>query len=74
MRPRGFLCREAANECDIPEYCTGESGACPIDAYKKNGNICGQVKSAMGDVVGKKIEKCCGRLTTNGSCVFMFEK
>lgn len=53
LRPRGVLCRDANNECDIPEYCTGESGTCPADTYKKNGNVCGQVMSALGEVVGK---------------------
>lgn len=34
-------CREATNECDLPEYCTGESGFCPTNVYKKNGSPCG---------------------------------
>ncbi|KZC09205.1 Disintegrin and metalloproteinase domain-containing protein 9 [Dufourea novaeangliae] len=37
---RGVTCREATNECDLPEVCTGESGHCPVDMYKKNGNSC----------------------------------
>ncbi|XP_061934665.1 disintegrin and metalloproteinase domain-containing protein 11 isoform X40 [Apis cerana] len=37
---RGVVCRESTNECDLPEVCTGETGQCPTDVYKKNGNPC----------------------------------
>ncbi|XP_076169368.1 disintegrin and metalloproteinase domain-containing protein mind-meld isoform X5 [Ptiloglossa arizonensis] len=34
------VCRESTNECDLPEVCSGETGQCPPDVYKKNGNLC----------------------------------
>lgn len=37
----GIVCRKETNECDLPEHCTGDSGVCPPDVYKKNGNPCG---------------------------------
>ncbi|XP_046455697.1 uncharacterized protein LOC124203135 isoform X8 [Daphnia pulex] len=40
LRPKGYLCRDATNECDLPEICNGRSGQCPLDIYKKNGNQC----------------------------------
>ncbi|XP_058810259.1 disintegrin and metalloproteinase domain-containing protein 11 [Phymastichus coffea] len=40
LQQRGFICREATNECDLPEFCTGDNGQCPTDVYKKNGHIC----------------------------------
>ncbi|XP_070509632.1 disintegrin and metalloproteinase domain-containing protein 12 isoform X4 [Chironomus tepperi] len=41
LKTPGSICREAHNECDLPEMCTGESGQCPVDVYKKNGSPCG---------------------------------
>ncbi|CAG5011309.1 unnamed protein product [Parnassius apollo] len=40
LKPRGVVCRESSNECDLEETCTGLSGACPVDAYRKNGEPC----------------------------------
>ncbi|KAG7212536.1 hypothetical protein KM043_012842 [Ampulex compressa] len=40
LRSRGIVCRESTNECDLPEFCSGESGQCPPDVHKKNGHPC----------------------------------
>ena len=40
LRPKGCLCRASTNECDLPEVCDGMSGQCPLNIYKKNGNLC----------------------------------
>lgn len=54
----GAICRDAENECDLPEHCPGDSSKCPKDVYKKNGNRCGEVKNALGIVTGKYILFC----------------
>ena len=34
------MCRTSTNECDLPEVCSGETGQCPTDVFKKNGIPC----------------------------------
>ncbi|XP_050304497.1 disintegrin and metalloproteinase domain-containing protein 12-like [Anthonomus grandis grandis] len=36
----GNLCRSADYECDLPEYCTGQSEFCPPDIYKMDTEEC----------------------------------
>uniref|UniRef100_A0A8C4LYB6 ADAM metallopeptidase domain 11 n=1 Tax=Equus asinus asinus TaxID=83772 RepID=A0A8C4LYB6_EQUAS len=38
--PRGVSCREAVNECDIAETCTGVSSQCPPNLHKLDGYYC----------------------------------
>lgn len=52
LRQPGYVCRDAFNECDLPEVCNGESGQCPIDVYKKNGSPCGVGASGMEKATG----------------------
>ncbi|XP_072751332.1 disintegrin and metalloproteinase domain-containing protein 11 isoform X10 [Anoplolepis gracilipes] len=40
LRARGVICRESMNECDLPEMCSGNTGQCPPDVFKKNGSPC----------------------------------
>ncbi|XP_056672939.1 disintegrin and metalloproteinase domain-containing protein 11 isoform X2 [Monodelphis domestica] len=40
--PRGVSCREAVNECDIAETCTGDSSQCPPNLHKLDGYYCEQ--------------------------------
>lgn len=40
FKKRGTLCRENANQCDIPETCTGSSGMCPVNMFVHNGYPC----------------------------------
>ena len=39
-RPAGTLCRPIAAACDLPESCTGGSGACPPDHVAPFGIVC----------------------------------
>ena len=42
LRPPGYSCRPAENECDLSELCTGQSGDCPADLFVKNLVECNQ--------------------------------
>ncbi|CAH1286643.1 unnamed protein product [Diabrotica balteata] len=41
----GTLCRSADYECDLPEYCTGQSEYCPEDNYKLDTEVCDDGKA-----------------------------
>jgi hypothetical protein len=45
-RPKtaGSICRSADHECDLPEYCTGQSEYCPDDVFKMDGELCDRGK------------------------------
>ncbi|XP_043534817.1 disintegrin and metalloproteinase domain-containing protein 8a isoform X2 [Chiloscyllium plagiosum] len=40
IKSAGQLCRAAQNDCDLPDYCNGESAECSEDAFKMNGSPC----------------------------------
>jgi len=38
--PANTICRAAVNTCDAPEYCTGDSAACPEDKFAPAATVC----------------------------------
>uniref|UniRef100_A0A7G3ACA6 Putative adam metalloprotease n=1 Tax=Lutzomyia longipalpis TaxID=7200 RepID=A0A7G3ACA6_LUTLO len=46
-RPRtaGTVCRSADGECDLPEFCTGESEYCPNNVFKRDTEECDRGKA-----------------------------
>ncbi|XP_051016720.1 disintegrin and metalloproteinase domain-containing protein 7 [Acomys russatus] len=40
IKKAGTICRQAKNECDFPEACTGHSPECPKDLFQANGFPC----------------------------------
>lgn len=38
--PATTVCRQATNECDLPEYCDGQMEHCPADFFVQDGHEC----------------------------------
>lgn len=36
----GSQCRAPSGECDLGEYCNGQSSECPTDVYVQDGSQC----------------------------------
>ncbi|XP_064649921.1 zinc metalloproteinase-disintegrin-like crotastatin [Lineus longissimus] len=45
FKTKGTLCRNAHNECDIKDLCTGSSNVCPADDYHIDGTECNSNQS-----------------------------
>lgn len=56
---RGVVCRDAVNDCDIPETCTGDSSQCPHNVHKLDGYMC---DSSQGRCYGGRCR------TRDGQC------
>ncbi|ORY90345.1 Metallo-peptidase family M12-domain-containing protein [Syncephalastrum racemosum] len=74
VAPSTAVCRPAVSECDISEYCTGQSTSCPADEYEENGTVCGNstLKCASG-VCTSRDEQCIARglrLSVTEDCPF----
>lgn len=41
----GTMCRTAEHECDLPEFCTGQSEFCPDDIFKMDTEVCDKGKA-----------------------------
>ena len=40
FRPLGTVCRSATQQCDIAEFCMGDSSSCPTDLHLQDGSPC----------------------------------
>ncbi|KAF3846022.1 hypothetical protein F7725_003100 [Dissostichus mawsoni] len=72
---RGVVCREAVNDCDIPETCTGDSSQCPHNVHKLDGYIC---DTSQGRCYGGRCRtrdgQCRGLWGYNSADRFCYEK
>ncbi|KAM8795303.1 disintegrin and metalloproteinase domain-containing protein 11 [Eudromia elegans] len=73
--PRGVSCREAVNECDIPESCTGDSSQCPPNLHKLDGYFCDNEQGRCYGGRCKTRDRQCQALWGRGSAErFCYEK
>ncbi|TUD36245.1 Disintegrin and metalloproteinase domain-containing protein 9 [Bagarius yarrelli] len=79
----GTPCRASANQCDLPEFCTGQSGFCPPDSYQMDGLTCEsgtaycfegrcqtleyQCRQLFGQTATRANEKCFSHVNTQGT-------
>ncbi|KAG2172339.1 hypothetical protein INT43_004881, partial [Umbelopsis isabellina] len=59
LKTSGSICRPARSDCDIPEYCTGDSARCPSDLHLPNGVPCGNsttLKCASGQCTSRDLQ------------------
>ncbi|XP_016529878.1 disintegrin and metalloproteinase domain-containing protein 11-like isoform X5 [Poecilia formosa] len=72
---RGVACREAVNDCDIPETCTGDSSQCPHNVHKLDGYMC---DNSQGRCYGGRCRtrdgQCKGLWGYNSADRFCYEK
>ncbi|XP_049725614.1 disintegrin and metalloproteinase domain-containing protein 33 isoform X4 [Elephas maximus indicus] len=67
LKPAGALCRQAAGDCDLPEFCTGASPHCPPDVYVLDGSPCSRGRGYCRDGVCPTLEQQCRQLWGPGS-------
>ncbi|XP_007424897.1 disintegrin and metalloproteinase domain-containing protein 11 [Python bivittatus] len=73
--PRGVTCREAVNECDIPEACTGDSSQCPPNVHKQDGYFCDNEQGRCYGGCCKTRDRQCNALWGRASAErFCYEK
>lgn len=72
---RGVVCRDAVNDCDIPETCTGDSSQCPHNVHKLDGYMC---DTSQGRCYGGRCRtrdgQCKGLWGYNSADRFCYEK
>ncbi|XP_029942720.1 disintegrin and metalloproteinase domain-containing protein 11-like [Salarias fasciatus] len=72
---RGVKCRDAVNDCDIAETCTGDSSQCPHNVHKLDGYIC---EAGQGRCYGGRCKTRDGQCRTlwgyNSADRFCYEK
>ncbi|XP_051701212.1 disintegrin and metalloproteinase domain-containing protein 33 isoform X15 [Oryctolagus cuniculus] len=67
LKPAGTLCRAAAGDCDLPEFCTGSSPHCPPDVYLLDGSPCAGGHGYCRDGACPTLEQQCQQLWGPGS-------
>uniref|UniRef100_A0A8C7M2Y1 ADAM metallopeptidase domain 22 n=1 Tax=Oncorhynchus mykiss TaxID=8022 RepID=A0A8C7M2Y1_ONCMY len=61
MEFMGVVCREAVNDCDIPENCTGNSSQCPPNVHKMDGYSCEKEQGYICRLEGSSLLPVCFR-------------
>ncbi|XP_061079560.1 disintegrin and metalloproteinase domain-containing protein 11-like isoform X2 [Conger conger] len=71
---RGVVCREAVNECDVPETCAGDSSQCPHNVHKLDGYMCDSQGRCYGGRCRTRDGQCRGLWGHDSADRFCYEK
>ncbi|KAM7125930.1 disintegrin and metalloproteinase domain-containing protein 33 isoform 2-T2 [Molossus nigricans] len=67
LKSAGAPCRQAAGDCDLPEFCTGASPYCPPDVYLLDGSPCASGRGYCRDGACPTLQQQCQQLWGPGS-------
>ncbi|XP_061084836.1 disintegrin and metalloproteinase domain-containing protein 12-like isoform X2 [Conger conger] len=67
LKPAGTPCRESANSCDLPEFCTGAHPHCPANVYMHDGHACHSVDGYCYNGICQTHEQQCITLWGQGA-------
>ncbi|XP_072353912.1 disintegrin and metalloproteinase domain-containing protein 12-like isoform X3 [Scyliorhinus torazame] len=65
--PAATPCRPSRGECDLPEFCRGDSSDCPENVYVKDGHTCGNGNLYCSDGTCQSAEKQCQDIWGEGA-------
>ncbi|EQC33689.1 hypothetical protein SDRG_08793 [Saprolegnia diclina VS20] len=68
FRPAGSVCRAAVDVCDVPETCSGKTGACPANKFAAQTTVCTAIGKSSGGLCDC-VDYCNGR----GKCIDSFK-
>ena len=54
----GTVCRESSSDCDPKETCSGDSGSCPRDVHRTDGDSCGDGLSCTSGQCTSRDNQC----------------
>ncbi|XP_063076931.1 disintegrin and metalloproteinase domain-containing protein 12-like [Engraulis encrasicolus] len=67
LKRAGTPCRQSANSCDLPEFCTGASPHCPANVYLHDGHVCHNVDGYCYNGICQTHEQQCITLWGTGA-------
>ncbi|XP_067903636.1 disintegrin and metalloproteinase domain-containing protein 12-like [Heterodontus francisci] len=65
--PKGTACRPSREECDLPEFCTGNSPDCPDDVFRKDGHPCSNGSLYCTHGTCQSVDKQCKEIWGDGA-------
>ncbi|XP_078056602.1 disintegrin and metalloproteinase domain-containing protein 12-like [Mustelus asterias] len=65
--PAATICRPPRGECDLPEFCRGNSSDCPVNVFLKDGHTCSSENLYCNDGICQSADKQCQEIWGEGA-------